>query len=192
MDFCDMQPWLRILKSMNAIFKPVQWLFISCILTVTGCIHKTSSISASKTPEQLLVENFYKRYFKQPKDTALPLSTSFQNLIDANDKACQQYGEGPCGWGSDGDVYLDTQEVDPNLSFENSGFTICEPKPHVVEVTFNVYPSLKNAYYDKDLQFVMIFEDGQWVVDDIITHGQSGRLEIQKEISSLLKNPTSK
>ncbi|MFZ4715232.1 MAG: hypothetical protein ACOYL6_16030 [Bacteriovoracaceae bacterium] len=142
--------------------------------------------SLLKTPEQKVIEDFYRGYFvDKSRLNHLPFSKSFNQLVSKNAKICEKYaGTDVCGWGADGDLYLHAQEYDPNLSFENSKFQIEQSKSGLVVVRFNIYPSITDAgnFYDREFQFVMIQEEGKWVVDDMIADGESSRKLMEDEI----------
>jgi hypothetical protein len=141
------------------------------------------------------IEIFYRKYLgsggrDRAKAPALPFSKSFQALLDADFEACKKKaGTDVCGWGTEGDVYLDAQEFDPELSYANSGIQLSEPKPHWVRVKLNVFPSSKKdrAFYDRVIDFIMIREGGVWVVDDVVTGTLSARKQIADEIVSASK-----
>lgn len=101
----------------------------------------------------------------------LPFSKRFNAEVEENTRVRCKDEDGPCGWGADTDVYLDTQEIDPLLRYVNSGFEIKAIDARTVQVRFNVYPSEKDdeskAFYTKLVTYRMISEDGRWVVDDL-------------------------
>lgn len=141
-----------------------------------------------------LIEDFYKRYLTTSPEERLrlnlPFSKSFQDLIDQNSKICEEKAKGDiCGWASDGDIYLNTQEVDPDLNFENSDFRIVSPEPHIVEVILQIMPNsnLKTEFSERKFRFLMKEEDGSWVVDNIIQNGISVRKLIEEEIEFYTK-----
>jgi hypothetical protein len=116
----------------------------------------------------------------------------FNKTVKENAKICAEYISGPCGWGSDGDVYLDTQESEPNLSFQSSGIGFTEIKPNLVQVKLNVYPSVKDAtgYYEKTITFKMIKENGRWVVADVMyADGASSLQNMADENAVAMANP---
>jgi hypothetical protein len=145
------------------------------------------------------VRDFYKKYFEylNPKKQNLPkprikLSEQFQKSIDKNSYVCENYASGVCGWQADGDAYLDAQEIDPNLTFANSGITFTATEKGSVKVKLNVYPSETAAknYYSREIKYKMILEKGAWVVDDIIYKDSgSSRKAIEKETVEYLANP---
>lgn len=147
------------------------------------------------SPAASMIEGFYRMYLDARSApvaiTSLPFSRTLQDLMDRNEAICQtRTGTDVCGWTAGGDVYLDTQEIGPSLSFETSHFAIVEPETGNVEVRFNVYPELpqKAAHYNRSIRFQMLKENGRWVVDDLVFLRKQGneslREKIQKEIKS--------
>lgn len=141
------------------------------------------------------IKAFYKAYldFSQHQGGQKPtlrFSKAFQTLVTENAKVCKESaGTDICGWGANGDVYLNAQEFDPGLTFQNSRISITEPKPGKIQVKLNVYPSIKDAgaYYDRTIIFLMIWEANQWAVDDIFYKDSSARTQILDENKSYLK-----
>ncbi len=108
-----------------------------------------------------------------------------QNLIEKNKEVCKRKaGTDICGFGADEDIYLDSQERDPKLTFKTAHFSASESKSGEVEVHFNVYPSIKDkgGYYKRKIVFKMMKEADRWVVDDIFYGGKSARKQIADEI----------
>lgn len=60
-------------------------------------------------------------------------------------------------------------EWDPNLNYTNSGITIIEIQPNIIQVKLNLFPSEKNerGLY-RTITYKMIYENGFWVVDDVM------------------------
>lgn len=145
-----------------------------------------ASSTAKSTVEDFyrvyLGKNFAKAYDGKSKKPSFPFSKSFRALIEKNKKICAKQ-EDVCGWDADGDVFLNSQETDPKLSFKNSGIRFSEKEPGRISVHLNVYPSQKEEAksYDRDLVFVMIRENGRWVADDIFEGTKSSRKMIQEE-----------
>jgi hypothetical protein len=147
--------------------------------------------------EYSLIKSFYKSYIKDiehryENQLSLKFSKSFNALLHEDKKNCsEKAGSDVCGWGADTNVYLDTQEQDPNLTFENAKFKLSNPKKGIVNIIFNVYPSMKDKeaqlFYQKKIQFKLIKENHQWVVDDIVYFrkdgAESSRKQIQDEIA---------
>ncbi|HLY96468.1 MAG TPA: hypothetical protein VKO66_04570, partial [Sideroxyarcus sp.] len=92
----------------------------------------------------------------------------------------------------DGDEYLDTQEIDPNLSYLNSRIRFKLIKPNLVQVRLNVYPSIKdaNGYYDRTITYKVVNENGNWVVDDVMySDGVSTRQKMADENANAIAHP---
>ncbi len=147
------------------------------------------SLSALKT-----IDNFYKKYLnynyhETPHIPApkLGLSKSFKSAIQKNTEVCKNYATGICGWAADMDEYLNTQETDPLLNYENSRIALREISKNIIEVKLNVYPSATEdvEYYNRVITFAMIEEGGEWVADDI----NSSRERMEKENAYYMKNP---
>ncbi len=120
------------------------------------------------------------------------LSKAFQDEIKKNTDACARYVSGPCGWGAEGDRYLDAQEIDPHLRYQNSGITIREIRPRIIQVKLNVYPSMKDAgsYYDRTITYRMVKENGSWAVDDVAyADGISTRKRMAEENAHAIAHP---
>jgi hypothetical protein len=143
---------------------------------------------------------FYRAYLPlvgkpEVKKPALPLSKSFSGLIQENEKICREKaGTDVCGWGADGDVYLNAQEYEAGLDEKRARLKVTEPSPGQVRVKLNVYPALKDSgtHYDREITYQMIRERGRWVVDDILYGKVSSRKTIREETDSYLKSGQSR
>lgn len=147
------------------------------------------------TPQQV-VDAFYQAYFKRIHqqqdlvDLQIGYSKAFVALIERNAAACEAHGEGPCGWGSHGDEYFQgAQEYESRLSLERAGYRSEALGVNAVRVRFNIYPSIKDArrFYEVDMTYQMVLEDGEWRVDDVrYSDGHTARGRIEAEIEALL------
>ncbi len=75
-----------------------------------------------------------------------------------------------------------------SLTPQKAGLRVIKIKEDEIKATFNVFPSLKERntdFYEREIVFKLILENGNWVVDDLISSGRSARAEIQGEIKSL-------
>jgi len=101
------------------------------------------------------------------KPPELLFSKSFGDKVKKNAEICAKL-QFLCGW-NDHDPYLDAQEWDPNLNYTNSGITIIEIQPNIIQVKLNLFPSEKNerGLY-RTITYKMIYENGFWVVDDVM------------------------
>ncbi len=152
----------------------------------------------TKLTAKEVIETFYKSYLTRPFDTKakpsapkLRFSKSFNELLKVNEKVCKEKaGTDICGWGADGDVYLNAQEYKPE-SYQKAGLTVNEITNGKVAVSFNVYPSIKDHKnsYIRTMTYLMLQEKSDWVVDDILYDNvSSARKSIQSEIDSYSKN----
>jgi len=160
-------------------------LLLSSIFIFTACASKI------KTEGEKAIESFYKSYFEtlnEPNKSKpnLILSSHFSELIAQNRKVCKEKaGSDLCGWDAlHGDDYLNAQEIDSDLTFENSEFETSEPKLNRIRVEFNVFPSAKvnKSSYNRVIEYIMIREESSLVVDDIITDGKSLKKLLTDEI----------
>ena len=137
------------------------------------------------------VSKFYSAYlaYDYRKTPNIPrpqidLSSNFSAVVSNTAAVCKKFADYPCGWGADGDEYLDTQESDPDLTYKNSGIVVTEISPGVVRVQLNVYPSVKDAgnYYLKIITYKMLKESDRWAVDDVIySDGKSTKQRLIEE-----------
>jgi len=146
--------------------------------------------SHDDTPETALevVHDFYRHYFeglRRPgKHPQMPGSKRWRELTQENARICRQKaGSDICGVGADGDIYLDAQDYSTDLTILKSGFTAREIAPGRILVKFKLFPQ----YRDKELQqershvFVMVQEDGKWLMDDILYGRRSLRQQVQEQ-----------
>ncbi len=167
-----------------------KWVFA---LLLCVCPAAAFANTAPITPKEIIF-NFYKSYFSylQSKSTTpgpdLAYSTSFNKLFNYNMALCRPFPDEICGWGSDSDIYLNAQDYDDNLTIENTHFTITETPQHVITVSFNLFPSEKPDQNDERIiSYNMIYEQNQWVVDDIIYDNKSSsRQDMESENKSLI------
>lgn len=165
------------------------------LVTACGC---SAAIAADHTTAVATVQDFYRRYlsfdyFKTPKTTrpTLRFSRAFLQEVDRTAAVCKKHEEGPCGWGADGDEYLDSQEVDPALTYANSEISIVATAIGRVRVQLDVYPSAKDAgdYYRKVITYKMVRERGSYVVDDVAySDGISMRKKLVNERDQIIES----
>ena len=166
-------------------------LGLFCV-AVTGLL---ADKDASEKQQQVdLIASFYKDHLSQPdkqQASQLPANSFYSRdleaLVEANAQLCDSLSRGDdiCGYGADGDVFLQTQETAPNLDFERSGFKAVRAADGVVDVSFNVYPDMGKAY-DRKLRYLLVREKAGWRVDDVQYNGSSMRQDIQRENSEIL------
>lgn len=134
----------------------------------------------------------FKRIHQQQNLVGLRIgySKAFAALIERNAAACEAHGDGPCGWGSYGDEHFQgAQEYESRLTLERAGYRSDALGMNAVRVRFNIYPSIKDArgFYEVDMTYQMILEDGEWRVDDVrYADGHTARGRIEAEIEALL------
>ncbi len=143
------------------------------------------------TPSTALetVEQFYRSYLSfpnnKPRNAHPTFSKSWQDLVAKNDQVCRKKaGSNICGAYAHGDMYLDSQDWSGDLNFANSGFKATEINPGKITVRFMLFPQYREAKMKsvRNLTYLMIEEDGRWVVDDIIMRNRSTKQSIREEI----------
>jgi len=183
---------------MISSFKLVSKTALGLILGLFLCTSLSVAKTTSKAPKTALqtIQSFYESYMnfkktKRNKPPQLTFSKAFRKLIKKNAKMCKERAKGDvCGFGADGDIYLDTQDSDEKFNFKTSKFRIFEGEPGLVDVYFDPEPSQNKAVgtNDKKLHFKMIQENGRWVVDDIVYDKTSAHETIATEMLLLEKN----
>ena len=95
-------------------------------------------------------------------------SASLKAALDGNKQACALLSRGDdiCGFGADGDPFLDAQDMAEGLVFERMAFAARPLDDSVVDVSFTVFPANPKAERS-NLRFVMVDEGGLWRVDDV-------------------------
>jgi hypothetical protein len=150
------------------------------------------------SPPEEVVQSFYESYLEKLGDPAvkpkpnMPFSVEFQSAIEEHERVCKLYASGICGFGANGDIYLDSQEYEKGLTLSNAGFHVSEGPEGIVTVKLNVYPSIstKDGYYDRVVSLKLIFESGEWVVDDLwYADRVSWKVRMHQENEAYLKNP---
>lgn len=141
------------------------------------------------------IEQFYRSYLPALQGEP-PFSKGFAALIATDKALCAKYNpDEVCGFGADGDPYLNAQEYDSGMTFENTGATVTETAPGLVLVTLNVYPSDTDGgdFYEREIRYRLIREQGAWVVDDMIfDEGMGMREGLAFEINAIREEQASK
>jgi hypothetical protein len=137
-----------------------------------------------------LITDFYKDHLSRPESrqaSQLPsgsfYSRELEALVDANSLLCDSLSRGDdiCGYGADGDVFLQAQEVAPSLDFERSGFKASRSADNIIDASFNVYPDMGDSHARR-LRYVLVKEPHGWRVDDVLfDDGDSMRQQLQRE-----------
>ena len=145
------------------------------------------------------IENFYRAYIpvanSEKKKREPRFSKAFRALLTKDTKACKRHSNGDiCGWSADGDPYLDAQEVDPKLTFEEledrdhrdgAGDHRCQAE----------YLSQRGAEQEGERtrdHFQHGAGNGEWKVDDVRNEGESARKLMEDEIRMLNKGTAAK
>ena len=156
------------------------------LMLLAACA-QTSQDNSPRTALET-VEQFYRSYLAlpngKPRNAHPPFSKSWQELVDRNAAVCRKKaGSGICGAYAHGDMYLDSQEWSADLNFTNSGFRADEIRPGRIYVRFMLFPQYRDAKMKnaRTLTYLMIEEDGRWVVDDIIMRNRSTKESIRQE-----------
>lgn len=165
------------------------------LAAVAGLVAANAGQAEARPAE--VVAAFYRDYLdhlgkRREAKPELRYSQGFAGAVAENHATCERYADGVCGFGADGDVYLDSQEYEAGISWSSAGVRVVEQPRGTVVVSLNVYPSLAQHrdYYDKRISFRMTFEDGEWVVDDILyADGVSSRQRMQDENAHYRANP---
>jgi hypothetical protein len=169
---------------------------LGMVLFVLAIAALLADKSWSEKQQQLdLITNFYKDHLARPESrqaSQLPpgsfYSKELEALVDANLQLCDSLSRGDdiCGYGADGDVFLDTQEVSPSLDFERAHFNVTRSGENTVDAGFNVYPDM-GAAYERHIRYVLVKEESGWRVDDMLYgEGRSMRQELQQENEAVL------
>ncbi len=169
-------------------------LSFSLLFSVISIVAIAGPKTAKNVVEEIYQSHLVKMNTAKPLPTNLVFSASLAKLMKENDQLCKKNaGTDICGWNAHGDILLNAQEVDPKLNYTNSKITISEKKNGIVQVSLNVYPSLKKhkKAYDRSLTYLMVQENGGWVVDDIDYHTQTLRKQINEENNSFRKGSSS-
>jgi hypothetical protein len=158
----------------------------------------SSNVCADQKSATETLKEFYSKllsynYYKTPNipRPSLQFSKSFNEAIKLNGELCSKYVEGICGFAADGDEYLNCQDHDPNLSYENSGITFKEVGVNLIRVTLNIFPfEAKEDRFIRTITYKMIKENDHWVADDILyfNEANSARKEMEKENKFALSN----
>jgi len=143
-----------------------------------------------------LIADFYKDHLSRPDQrqaSQVPqgvfYSKELEALVDENNQLCYALSRGDdlCGYGADGDVFLDAQEVSPSLDFDRAGFEVERTGENTVQARFNVYPDMGSAY-DRQIRYTLVQEEDKgWRVDDMhFAQNRSMREELQQENDAIL------
>jgi hypothetical protein len=169
---------------------------IGFLLFVIGVPVLMANKAWSEKQQQVdLLRNFYRDHMARPDYRApsqVPArsfySQELEALIDTNSHLCDSLSRGDdiCGYGVDGDVYLQSQEMAPGLSLDKSGFKAVRSGEDTVDVSFNAYPERGDAYARR-MQYMLVKQNAAWRVNDVLfSDGRSMRDEIKRENDAVL------
>lgn len=100
-------------------------------------------------------------------------STEFVKLWDENKGLCANIAVGEdCGWEGDGDLLLDAQEFDPELTYDSAMVRVFKFSEGFYEATFNIFPKdLQGGKFkpqhDRRVRFWIKQEGEKYVIDNI-------------------------
>ncbi len=119
------------------------------------------------------IENFYQEYLTTDSTDRMKRRPAFSQgfLHDEalNKKSCEQFaGTDQCGWDASFNPYLNAQDYSSDLTFHNANVHVKEEKPNTVDVTLSIFPDAENEMNTRKITYLMLREQGNWVVDNII------------------------
>jgi hypothetical protein len=180
-------------------------LLVSTLLTALwGTAGRAAADAPSSSPGPVaFITRFYRDYLNASTEPARRKLQSYERffsgsaaaLLERDERECAaKVHDGICGFGADGDVFLDAQESDPRLDFGRSGFSAKLAAPGVVEASFYLWPAHQEGR--REMRFLMVQNGGDWRVDDLIVKNDRGafdpaesmRAQIAKEIASITES----
>lgn len=127
-----------------------------------------------------------KAFYSKSVESLLALNKELCGLPSRNDEIC--------GYEAGGDAVLDTQETDPDLTFEKTGFKAVRSGPNTIEVSFNVFPA-HGSFYDRRIRYVLVRDPRNWRVNDVyfgydgkFLAADSLRTRVSRENEDMRKN----
>lgn len=154
------------------------YLVVASILALCAIVTAASFGTAAHSDEQQQIRfltDFYKDYLSRPRtgtDARLAPGSFYSKraeaLIATNDALCSTLSRGDdiCGYGADGDVFLNSQEIAADLTFETAQFNAVRSGKNTVDVSFTVLPT-ETADPRRKLRYALVFEQSGWRVDDV-------------------------
>lgn len=176
-----------MLRAKKKYFLPFSLLLCLAAATAMGFGYHVKS----QDQEQVeFITSFYKNYLSLPEMKrayyVVPpgsfYSIGVEELIGANANLCGTLSRSDdiCGYGADGDVFLNAQEIDPKLTFAKSDFKASIGGKNMVDVSFNVYPKY-GADYDRKIRYVLLKEKVGWRVDNVL-FGEGERFSVRDSL----------
>jgi hypothetical protein len=177
-------------------FRKEYLLPIGGVLFVIGASVLMANKAWSEKQQQVdIVRNFYRDHLARPEYRAPSQLTSgsfysqeLEALVDANSHLCDSLSRGDdiCGYGADGDVFLQSQEVSPRLTLDKAGFKAVRSEEGTVGVSFNAYPEMGEAYA-RQIRYLLVRQPAGWRVNDVLfSNGRSMRDELKRENEAIL------
>jgi len=153
---------------MKNIFKLT---FLVCIL-FSASIYATPVQTTTAQQQQLqTVTDYYKKYLNREFEEGWPsiFSSRLQKALNDNIEDCRKYVRNGniCGYSSDGDLLLLSQDSSEKLNFTNSKFTAISEHTNQINVSFILFPEYPDDAGNREISFNMAQENNQWKIDDI-------------------------
>lgn len=177
---------LQIIKASRTVA-----VFHFTVVTVVALGTFSVAAQTSKTAEGVL-RHFYTNYLnfdlrkaQKAKPPQLKFSRAFLKDRKENEASCRKIKDMPCGFGADGDPYLDAQDFGDELNARTAQLDIQklseEAKDFLkVKVSFFLFPGSDTRR--RVLIYHMKRESSAWRVDDIeYESGDTARTWMQKE-----------
>jgi hypothetical protein len=157
------------------------------LLFLFGCASQNTTEDGPETALEA-VHGFYQSYFptihRSGTRPSMPTSQRWRELVTENARVCRlKAGSDVCGVGAGGDMYLGAQDYSTDLTLLKAGFQARELTPERIQVNFKLFPQYRDVELQqaRNLIFVMVKEDGKWLMDDVIHERKSMREKIQQE-----------
>mgnify|MGYP000199126738 CR=1 FL=1 len=130
-------------------------------------------------------------YTKNPnaKHPHLQFSRAFLQEKRSNEGMCRRIKDMPCGFGADGDPYLDAQDFADNLNAASAQLRtelieLNTKNQAQIRVNFSIFPGTEVG--SRSIVYQLKHEKGAWKVDDIVYgNGESARALMRQEIEQL-------
>ncbi|TFW34840.1 hypothetical protein [Massilia horti] len=165
----------------------IRYLLPALVLCLPACVLIAANRAQSDANQQVrFVVDFYKTYLSRPPSVSLDFvpesfySRGAEMLIAMHRQLCTTLSRSDdiCRYGADGDIFLNAQEIAPDLDFEKSRFKAIPSGTDTVDVSFTVWPG-KGAHYGRLLRYVLVKEPGGWRVDEVFFGTDAGFRETE-------------
>lgn len=173
---------------MLSVNKKMGMFFLIMILLLGSFLCRSQLFDNTEKEQVAFLTEFYKGYMPLQENHDLYLSQhpflskSAKALLLKNENICKTLSrtDDICGYGANGDIYLDAQEKGPDLTLENSEFSVKSSGENLFDVSFSVWPGQGAAYY-RGIRFLLVKEDDQWRVDDMF-YDPDGKFPIESSM----------